>query len=125
MAKQRSHVTQFELAVLDVLWERGSATIREITEAIYEESSPTTYATVQKLLERLESKGYVGRDRSAFAHVFRATVARAKLIGQGLEELAERLCSGSLTPLLVHMVQTTRLSPGDRAMLRRLIDESK
>ena len=125
MAKPRSHVTQFELAILDVLWERGSATIREITEAIYQESSPTTHATVQKLLERLERKGYVRRDRSTFAHVFRATVARARLIGQGLDELADRLCSGSLTPLLVHLVQTTPLSPGDRAMLRKLIDESE
>ena len=109
----------------NVLWRRGSATIREITAAIYQESSPTTYATVQKLLERLENKGYVGRDRSSYAHVFRAKVARAKLIGQGVEELAEKLCSGSLTPLLVHLVETVRLSPRDRAMLRKLIDESR
>jgi predicted transcriptional regulator len=125
MAKKRLHVTGSELAVLDVLWQQGSATIRIITEAIYRESSPTTYATVQKLLERLETKGYVGRDRSAFAHVFRAKIARTKLIGQGVEELAEKLCSGSLTPLLVHLVQTVRLSPRDRAMLRKLIDEAK
>ncbi len=43
----------------------------------------------------------------------------------GLEDLAEKLCGGSLTPLLMHLVETTSLSPRDRAMLRKLIDETK
>jgi BlaI family transcriptional regulator, penicillinase repressor len=124
MAKKTVHVTQYELAVLDVLWQRGSATVREITEAIYQESKPTSYATVQKLLERLENKGCVRRDRSSFAHVFRPKIERTRLIGQGLEDLAEKLCGGSLTPLLVHLVQTTSLSPHDRAMLLKLIDDA-
>ncbi len=72
MAKKGRRVTEYELAVLDVLWNRGPATIREITEAIYEEMSPASYATVQKLLERLEKKGCIRRDRSRFAHQFRA-----------------------------------------------------
>lgn len=125
MAKKTVRITPYELAVLDVLWQRGSATIREITEAVYEDRSPATYATVQKLLERLENKGYVRRDRRSFAHVFQPKIARDKLIGQGLEDLAERLCGGSLTPLLVHLVEAGRLGPDDRAMLRKLIDEAK
>jgi predicted transcriptional regulator len=125
MARKAVPVPPYELAVLDVLWERGSATIREITEAIYRESSPGAHATVQKLLERLENKGYVHRDRDSFAHVFRPRIARSRLIGRGLEELAEKLCGGSLTPLLMHLAQTTRLSTRDREMLRKLIDKAK
>jgi BlaI family transcriptional regulator, penicillinase repressor len=125
MAKKRRRVTEYELAVLDVLWNRGPATIREITEAVYQESSPASYATVQKLLERLEKKGCVRRDRSGFAHRFHAKVTRTELIGQGLEELAEKLCGGSLTPLLMHLAESTRLKPQDRLMLRKLIDETK
>jgi len=125
MAKTGRRVTEYELAVLDVLWGRGSATIREITEAVYQESSPTNYSTVQKLLERLDKKGCVRRDRSGFAHRFHAKVARTELIGQGLEDLAQKLCGGSLTPLLMHLAETTRLSPKDRLMLRKLIDETK
>ena len=125
MAKQGRNVTDYELAVLDVLWARGQATIREIAEAVYGSSATTPYATVQKLLERLEKKGCVERDRASFAHVFRAKVERADLIGQGLASLAEKLCGGSLTPLLMHLAETTRLSQRDRKMLRNLIDESK
>jgi BlaI family transcriptional regulator, penicillinase repressor len=125
MTKKTLPVTEYELAVLEALWQRGSATIREITEAIYPESSSATYATVQKLLERLENKGYVRRDRRSFAHSFKPRIARAKLIGQGLEDLAAKLCGGSLTPLLVHLVQTTSLNPQDRAMLQKIIDDAK
>ena len=50
-AKKAVNVTEYELAVLEVLWGRGSATIREITEEIYGDASTTSYATVQKLLE--------------------------------------------------------------------------
>jgi predicted transcriptional regulator len=125
MAKKGRRVTEYELAVLGVLWDRGPATIRQITEAIYQESSPTSYATVQKLLERLEKKGCVRRDRSRFAHQFQAKIARTDLIGEGLEDLVQKLCGGSLTPLLVHLAQTARLSPQDRLMLRELIEERK
>jgi BlaI family penicillinase repressor len=125
MARKGLRVTEYELAVLDVLWKEGRATIRQVTEAIYTESSTATYATVQKLLERLEKKGYVARDRNSFAHVFRARIERTELIGHGLEDLAEKLCGGSLTPLLMHLAEATNLSERDRKALRKLIDEAK
>lgn len=125
MAKKQLRVTDYELAVLEVLWDRGSASIREITDKVYERPTTTNYATVQKLLERLEEKSCVSRDRSSFAHVFRAKVDRAELIDEGLENLAEQLCGGSLTPLLVHLVGKKKLSRKERDMLRKLIDEAK
>jgi BlaI family penicillinase repressor len=124
MAKKAVNVTEYELAVLQVLWGRGSATIREITQEIYGDASTTSYATVQKLLERLEKKACVRRDRRSFAHLFSAKIDRSDLIDQGLENLAEKLCGGSLTPLLVHLVETTNLTDRQRKMLRKLIDEA-
>jgi predicted transcriptional regulator len=52
-------------------------------------------------------------------------VDRADLIGQRLEEVAEKLCDGSLTPLLMHLAGRTRLKPKERAALRKLIDGRK
>src|ERR1700730_13061621 len=118
------NVTQYELAVLDVLWTHEQATIRQITEQIYGQSQPAAYATVQKLLERLEKKRCVARDRGGPAHRFRATVERGDLISQGLESLADKLCSGSLTPLLIHLAQRIRLTKRDRDMLRKLIKDA-
>ena len=125
MGEKPLNVTEYELAVLEVLWERGKATIREITEAIYGQTSTTAYATVQKLIERLERKGCVRRDRRSFAHRFSAKIDRSDLIDQGLEHLAEKLCGGSLTPLLVHLVEATKLTDRQRKILRNLIDEAK
>ncbi len=123
MAKPRLRVTDAELAVLEILWERGPATIRQVTGELYPEGSASDYATVQKLLERLESKRCVARDRSSFAHLFAAKVDRGNLIGERLSDLAEKLCDGSVTPLLVHLVEGKGLSARDRKMLRRLLDE--
>src|SRR5262249_10192887 len=57
MARTPPDVTDAELAVLQVLWDRGPATIRELTPLLYPDVTDASYATVQKLLERLEAKG--------------------------------------------------------------------
>jgi predicted transcriptional regulator len=123
MARSAQDITDAELAVLQVLWDQGAATIRQITDALYPRGGVSHYATVQKLLERLESKGCVARDRGGVVHVFTAAIGRDDLIGRRLRDMAEKLCGGSLTPLLTHLVQAQRLSPRERQELRALIDE--
>ena len=112
-----------ELAVLQALWEQGPATIRQLTDQLYPKGTEAHYATVQKLLDRLEAKGCVARDRSGWAHVFRATLGRDELIGRRLEAVAEKLCGGSLTPLLTNLVRSKRLTARERRELRKLMDE--
>src|SRR5262245_55790936 len=114
MARTPQDITDSELAVLQVLWEGGPATIRRITDALYPRGRAAHYATVQKVLERLESKGCARRDRSSAVHVFAAAIDRDELIGRRLQSVAEKLCGGSWTPLLTHLVQAKRLSARDR-----------
>jgi predicted transcriptional regulator len=116
-------VTDAELAVLQVLWDQGPATIRQLTDALYGGASAGQYATVQKFLERLEGKGHVTRDRSGSAHAFTAAIGREDLIGRRLRDVAEQLCGGSLTPLFTHLMRTKRLNARERKELRDLIDE--
>ncbi len=122
MARTPQDVTDAELAVLQILWDGGGATIRQLTDALYPGGATAQYATVQKLLERLESKAFVRRDRAGAAHNFTAAVGRDALIGRRLQDVAEKLCGGSLTPLLTHLVRTKRLSENERQELRALID---
>lgn len=124
MPRNPVDITETELAILEVLWAKGPTTIREITDELYTRRTTGEYATVQKLLERLEAKGGVKRDRSSFAHTFTARIDRDKLIGEALENLAKTLCRGSLTPLLIHLAEASHLSPQDHEMLRRLIEEA-
>src|SRR5262245_3946421 len=123
MARTPQDITDAELAVLQVLWEQGPATIRHLTEVLYPQGRQSHYATVQKLLERLEAKECVRRDRSSAVHVFAADLERADLIGRRLQNVAEQLCGGSWTPLLTHLVQARKLSAKERQELRALIEE--
>ena len=122
MARTPRDVTDAELAILRVLWDRGPASVRDIAEDLAARGSPAQAATVQKLLERLEGKRWVSRDRSGPVQRFRAAADRDDLIGRRLRGIADELCEGSLTPLLSHLVQNERLSAADRKALRDLID---
>jgi predicted transcriptional regulator len=116
-------VTDAELAVLQALWDRGAATIRQLTDALYPGGSEAHYATVQKLLDRLEGKGHVGRDRSGHAHVFHARTDRDALVGRRLRAMAEQFCGGLMAPLLTHLLRTETLSARERQELHNLIEE--
>src|SRR5262245_18747482 len=111
MPKPPQDVTDAELAVLQHLWSARAATIRAITDALYPGGGPSHYATVQKLLERLEAKGHVTRDAGEVPHRFAATVGRGELIGRRLRTMADQLCGGSLAPLLTNLVESRSLSP--------------
>lgn len=122
MVRGGRDVTEAELTVLQALWDGGPATIRQLVEATYADGGASAYATVQKLLERLEAKGAVRRDRRGAAHVFEAALGRDELIGRRLRAVAETLCGGSLTPILTHLVRAEALSERERRELRALID---
>jgi predicted transcriptional regulator len=123
MAREVPELPDAELAVLQQLWEQGPATIRQLSDALYPQGTDAHYATVQKLLERLEAKDCVSRDRSTHAHVFQAMIDRDEIIGRRLQAMAEKLCGGSLTPLLTNLVRSKRLTAKERRELRKLMDE--
>jgi BlaI family penicillinase repressor len=113
--------TDAELAVLKLLWSRDGATIRELADELYPGGETAHYATVQKLLDRLESKALVERRRVRRSNVYSCRVDRGELIGRRLRDTAEKLCDGSLTPLLTHLVNVSDLSAADLADLRNLV----
>jgi BlaI family penicillinase repressor len=116
-------VSDAQLAVLQVLWERGPRTIRQLTDELYPEGSDALYSTVQKLLDRLEERGHVQRDRTTHAHRFRALTDRDAIVGHRLRTVAEKLTGGMMAPLLTHLVRAETLTRQEREQLRSLIDE--
>jgi BlaI family penicillinase repressor len=122
MGRTLPNVTDAEWAVLQLLWDKGQATVRQLTEVLYPKGGPSEYSTVHKLLERLESKGCVSRDRTAGVYIFRAAVDRDELIGQQLEALVEKTCGGSLPALLSNLIRVKRLKPAELRELLALVD---
>ncbi len=123
MGEKRLDVTDAELAVLELLWQREWGTIRELTDELYPLGNASDFATVQKLLQRLEKKGFVERQGQKGAVQFRAAVDRDELIGRRLQQVVDSLCDGSLTPLLEHLMHSRKLSREERESLRELLDE--
>ena len=122
MARRPQDVTDAELEVLRALWEQGPATIRALADRLYPGGGTSEYATVQKLLDRLEDKGHVSHRAEGRQNVFRARVRREDLVARRLRDTAEQLCDGSLTPLLTHLVSAGRLSREELRELRALVD---
>ena len=122
MARRSQDVTDAELDVLRALWDHGPATIRDLTDRLYPGGGTSEYATVQKLLERLEDKAHVAHRSEGRHNVYRARVQREDLVARRLRDTAQKLCDGSLTPLLTHLVSAGRLSRDELHELRRLVD---
>jgi BlaI family penicillinase repressor len=115
-------VTDAELAVLRTIWQRGTATARQITASIYPDGGDAEFASVHSFLQRLERKGFVQRDRSEFVHRFTATVTQTDIAGQEFEALAERLTDGSLLPFLMYLAQERRLTDEEAKEIRAMLN---
>lgn len=123
--KTPKSITDAELDVVRYLWDHAAATAKEIAEGLYRESTTSDVGTVHSLLQRLESKNFVERDRSRHTHRFSATVSQEDLAGLQLKEIAERLTAGSFKPLLTHLVEDGRMSDEEIEELRNLLDQHK
>ena len=111
-----------ELAVMDLLWRNDRLTARQIREQLYPDATKAQHGTVQKLLQRLEDKGYVERDRSLFVHLFSAAISRQTYAGQQLESLADKLTAGSFAPLITHLVEEKKISREEIDRIRAILD---
>ena len=120
---RRAPVSDAELEVLKVLWSAGPATVRDVAAALRKQRRRLAYNTVLTLLSRLRDKGYLTTDRRDTAHVFRPVVSRDDLLGSSLTALAERICDGTASPLVLALVRDNTFSAEEINDLRRLLDE--
>jgi predicted transcriptional regulator len=129
MAGSAGDVTEAELAIMRALWDTGPSTARQLIDRLYPEGKSLAHPTVQKLLDRLEAKGCISRDRSGPVQVFAAAIERQSLVDLRLRLLAGQLTGGSLRALFSHLIEGRRMPARDRKVLRdfldRLDDDSK
>lgn len=123
MPRKAQDVTDAELAILQVLWEKGEATVRDLVQRLYPTETTSDLATVQKLLKRLEAKECVLRDRTGWPHIFRPGIERDELIVRRLQNTADALCGGSIAPLFTNLVRTGQVDNAEIERLRALLDE--
>lgn len=118
-------VSDAEFAILEVLWEQGPLSKRRVTECLYPESEDSGRATVQKLLERLESKAFVKIDREVSPHSIRASQSREEFASRQLESLADKLSGGSLAPLVMRLIEKRKIKKSEIDELMRVLTQRK
>jgi predicted transcriptional regulator len=103
-----------ELSVMELLWDHGAMTARQVQDRLYGAADRSQHGTVQRLLQRLEEKGFVRRDprrdRATPANTFAPSLSRAEYAG------------GSIAPLLSNLIDRKRLSRAELQRLRELLD---
>lgn len=116
--------TKSELEILSILWEKETATVREVYDAI-SERKPTSYTTVLKLMQIMHEKGLVKRDDSNRAHIFSAKHPQEQTQKNLVSDLLEKAFRGSALKLVQHVLETKPASAEDLAEIRRLINEAE
>src|SRR5437879_5421034 len=122
MERGPANITEAEWAVLEVLWDNGPATVRQLTDVLYPQGGPSEYATVHKLLERLDGKDCVRRKRHEGLFVFEASRPRDDLVGEQFEALIGKIGGGSLQPLLSTLVRNRRVTAEELRELLALVE---
>jgi len=114
--------SEAELAILQVLWERGPSTVRAVHERIGP-ARGTGYTTILKLMQIMASKGLVERDESRRSHVYRPLLERAATQRRLVADLLDKVFGGSGRDLVMQALATRRASSGELAEIRSLLDE--
>lgn len=121
--KKPQPITDTEMAVLKLLWDRGPLPVKSITEALYPKCTTSDVGTVHSMIQRLEAKKLVKRDRNTHPQIVSATVNRTQVAGRQLEKMADKLADGSMVPFLTHLMQSNRLNQDELEELRTLLDQ--
>ena len=122
MARLRNRLGNVQLQVLKVLWRRGAATAREITDEL-SETVPMALSTVQTLLRQLEAKGAVFHTHEERAFVFQPVWEETEVAQGAARDLLDRVFEGSAFGMVSYLLRNERISPEELRQLRELIDE--
>jgi len=111
-----------QLRIMQVIWEKGRANAREITDAL-NKIEPIAHSTVQTLLRKLEQKGAVDHDIDDRTFIFYTLVDAEKVKRNGLRDLIDRMFAGSPEGLVSHLIKHEKFSPEELKKILELINK--
>ena len=121
--QENAKPTEAELGILNVLWDRGASTVRDVHEALYRDEG-AGYTTALKLMQIMHAKGLVERDDSERAHVFRATVSKERTQKRFLTDIVQRVFDGSPSKLVLQALGgKPRATAEELEEIRALLDK--
>ena len=125
MARSKSAtLTEAELRIMNVLWDRGSATVHEVLQA-FPDNPPLAYNSVLTIIRILEKKAYVKHVKDKRAHVYTAQVNRKDATRFEVRHLISRFFGNSHEQLVLNVLEETSIDAAELNRLRQLLEGSK
>ncbi|HEY7333791.1 MAG TPA: BlaI/MecI/CopY family transcriptional regulator [Bryobacteraceae bacterium] len=121
MASKPPRPTEAELSILRVLWERGAQSVRAVQQTL-NQSKPTGYTTVLKLLQIMTEKGLVERDETLRPQIYRPRYSQQQTQRQLLGDLLQRAFGGSVKALVLQALSTKKSTPVELEAIEKLLD---
>jgi predicted transcriptional regulator len=124
MRRRSATLTAQELEIMKIIWQRESATVRDVYEVLLE-SRKVAYTTVMTMMKILEQKKYLKKTQLDRAYVYRPAQPQRQVVGAMVRDFVNRVFNGSAEPLLVHLVEEHNLSREDLDEIATLREESR
>ena len=121
-AQQHIKPTESELEILNVLWQQGSATVREVHEKLALKKE-VGYTTTLKLMQIMLDKGLVSREVSGKTHVYIAEVDKEKTQGQIMQRIIETMFNGSAMQMVMQALGNHKATKAELDMIRDYLDK--
>ena len=121
MASKPPRPTEAELSILLVLWEQGPLSVRDV-QRILNESKPTGYTTVLKLLQIMTEKSLVERDETTRPQIYRSRYSQQQTQRQLLGDLLQRAFGGSVKALVMQVLAAKKSTPAELEAIEKLLD---
>ena len=116
--------TESELEILQILWDRENATVREVHEEL-SKNKDSGYTTTLKLLQIMFEKGLVTRDDSNKTHIYQPAITRQKTQKQMLDKMINTLFAGSSTQLVLQALGNQKASKDELDEIQKYLDNLK
>lgn len=123
MKRPRATLTVAELEIMHVVWKLGHASVRDVYETLRQRRK-VAYTSVMTVMKILEQKGHLKKEQVERAYVYQAAKPRRQVLRKMVRDFVDRVFQGSAKPLLVHLVEDSRLSPEDIEEIQQLLKKS-
>lgn len=122
--RPQSTPTEVELEILQVLWDLGPSTVRQVADALNQQR-PRAYTSILSMMNVMLEKKLVTRDQQGRAHVYRAVARQEKMLGTMVKDLLGRAFDGSASSLITHVLDQSAPDEAELKEIQRLLNHYK
>ena len=123
--KEQLEPTRSELEILQVLWQYGPNTVRFVNDKLNEQKREVNYASTLKLMQIMVEKGLLHREESQVKHIYSPASEEGKTKSLLLDRFVDSLFNGSVSSLMLHLLDNSKASQKELDDIRKLLNKSK